>query len=622
MVSGVTISDYSVGNDIYTDRNMPTLSDLTADGTQYNAARDAIYDEELLYNYSKDIESQMRDATYDIYLDSYGNLLGLEQVDAVDNYIFVVGYDVGSSVLAKATDKALVIHTDGTMEQVEIDDSKLEVYDGDEWVDAKDNRLVSSDEESINAWFTYTVDEDGLYTLRRMVRNQGFETRTADDEDYYIDAKHGTLTTAANPDVRLTGHEIEAATAYGNNDSVYITVEADDSVSGTNSIVDVRGVTTGLRNASIRAEAVSFQFDDTYSYLHNTYFMYDDDGYVTYAVVVGEDGAANNEYIYLTSKIIRTTNDEANDRYLYTYEAIVDGEWTTIQSEVNRANTVATYSNGTLTEEKPADYVQLTAGNLYRAEVDNDGIITEMLLLPETKSGEMYPELNADYGYTYKVDNANDATDAITLKTNGRTLWVIQETTQDNYTLLTDDVVFFVQNPDSSEDDYDVFTDPERAVRATEANNVEYVYSVATVNDPVTGYARAVIIDLVYESDPENPAVVDEYHEFDWIEANLDRNGSLRIEASIEDMANWDVSNNAQIQVSITNPDGAERTRNVTFRNSMWDESTGTLTIDPVPSTTLTKEGTYTIELTLTFVGTDGDTTSYSVSGETDVVQF
>ena len=87
-------------------------------------------------------------------------------------------------------------------------------------------------------------------------------------------------------------------------------------------------------------------------------------------------------------------------------------------------------------------------------------------------------------------------------------------------------------------------------------------------------------------------------------------------------MANWDVSNNAQIQVSITNPDGAERTRNVTFRNSMWDESTGTLTIDPVPSTTLTKEGTYTIELTLTFVGTDGDTTSYSVSGETDVVQF
>ena len=557
VVSGVTVTDYSVGNDIYADEKMPTLSNLTADGTRYNASRDAIYDEELLFNYSGDVESQMRDATYDMYLDAYGNILGLKQVNAADSYLFVVGYDVGSDILAKAIDRALVIFPDGTMKQVNIDDSKLQVYDGGKWVDAPNNRLVDDDEESVNAWFTYTVDEDGLYTLRRMVRNQGVENRAEGDEDYYIDAMHGTLTFKnGSTGYRGTGHDLDAAVAYGNNDSVYITVKADNSVNQNNSIVDVRGVTTGLRNASIRPEAATFQWaDNTDPYAANVFFMYNGSGYVTYAVVVGQDGAANSEYVYLTSEITRTTNDKVNDRYLYTYEAIVNGEWTTVQSEVTSANKIETQGNGKLDEYNDNKHmVPLESGSLYLAEMDNDGVITDMVLLPETKSGEMYPERNADYGYTYKETDPKDIKNAITLKTNGLTLWVIDEVTQDNYTLLTEDVVFFVQNPAGDDDDYDVFTDAARAIRATEANNVDYIDSVATVNDPITGRADTVIIDLVYENEPTAPDAADVYDEFDSVTANLSATGSASVTAKILGMWNWDVSRNANVQITVTNP--------------------------------------------------------------------
>ena len=610
---------------------MPTLSNLTADGTRYNTSRDAIYDEELLFNYSGDVESQLRDATYDMYLDAYGNILGLKQVNAADSYLFVVGYDVGSDILAKAIDRALVIFPDGTMKQVNIDDSKLQVYDDttDAWVDATGERLVADDEANVNAWFTYTVDEDGLYTLRRMVKNQGFETRTAGDEDDYIDAMHGTLTSAAKADYRGTGHDLEAAVAYGNNDSVYITVKADSTVTGhtgKDSIVDVRGVTTGLRNASIRPEAASFDFDN-YTYDRNVFFMYNGSGYVTYAVVVGQDGAANSEYVYLTSAITRTTNDKVNDRYLYTYEAIVNGEWTTVQSEVTRANTIDTYSNGTLTENSPAVYAPLNAGNLYKAEMDNDGIITDMVLLPETQVGEMYPELNADYGYTYKVDNdpaEGTGHDDITLKTNGLTLWVINEVTQDNYTLLTEDVVFFVQNPAGDEDDYDVFTDAAQAIRATEANNVDYIDSVATVNDPITGRADTVIIDLVYENEPTAPDAADVYDEFDSVTANLSATGSASVTAKILGMKDWDVSNNANVQITVTNPQGKKTTVDLPIdgTNVVWTASAGTLTINSVPGVRLINEGTYKIEVNLTFKGANADTKTYSVDGDTTAVQF
>ena len=623
IVSGVTVTDYSVGNDIYADENMPTLSNLTADGTRYNASKDAIYDEELLFNYSGDVESQMRDATYDMYLDAYGNILGLKQVNAADNYLFVVGYDVGSDILAKAIDRALVIFPDGTMKQVNIDDSKLQVYDGNDWVDAPNNRLVDDDEESVNAWFTYTVDDDGLYTLRRMVKNQGMEDRTEGVEAYYIDSMHGTLTTAANPSYRGIGHEIEAATAYGNNDSVYITVKADNSVNQNNSIVDVRGVTTGLRNASIRPEDTNFTFGTgDWALNANTYFMYNGNGYVTYAVVVGQDGAANSEYVYLTSEITRTTNDRVNDRYLYTYEAIVNGEWTTVQSEVTRA-TVGQANNGDIDETNTSR--DLTAGRLYMAEMDNDGVITDMILLPETPDQQMYPERNADYGYTYKVDSAeHNGTDDITLKTNGLTLWVINEETQNNYTLLTEDVVFFVQNPAGDDDDYDVFTDAAQAIRATEANNVDYIYSVATVNDPITGRADTVIIDLVYENEPTAPDAADVYNEFDSVTANLSATGSASVTAKILGMKDWDVSNNANVQVTVTNPEGKKTTVDLPIdgTNVEWTASAGTLTINSVPGVRLINEGTYKIEVNLTFKGAGADTKTYSVDGATTAVQF
>ena len=547
VVADVTLSDYSAGNKAYENTPFRKLSNVTADGTRYNAAVKAIHDEDLFFQYSADVESQLRDATYNLYLDQFGNILGIKQVEKADNYIFVVGYDQGSSVLAQAIDQALIIHTDGTMETVRIDDSKLKVWDrtggiggtAGAWVDANLNKLVSvgsdGDDPSVNAWFTYSVKADGTYVLERMVDRQGVQNRGT-GETWYIDNMHGSLTTAftttgnvpgSGDNYLSTGHDMPIGSngiAYGNDDSVYITVDADRTVDAGGSIVKVNSITTGLRNVSIRPSDVT-----TYTGIeYNTFFIYNSRGFITYAVVIGTNGANGYEYIYLDSAITRTTDDKG-DRYLYTFEGIRNNELTTFQSEVPQAFT-SSATNGVLTKTSASAVVTPVQGDLIRAAVGADGIITEMVILPETRTSEMNPERNADYGYTFKVDyNTVDYNSAVagqqnnskdvdsrnirSLRTNGNTLWVVTEATEDNYTLLEPDVVFFVRNPSGSSQHFTMYNNGSSAVNAVNAtvnDNRGYISQVATVNDAVTGYAKTVVVDVVYttgtNTNPSAPA--------------------------------------------------------------------------------------------------------------------
>lgn len=412
----------------------------------------------------------------------------------------MVGYDVGSAVLAQAVDKALIIHTDGSMETVNIDDSKLKVWDSTTgaWQDATGNRVVTTSDASVNAWFTYSVKADGTYVLDKMVDKQGFQTRGAGEANY-IDAQHGSLTTAAATNVLSTGHDIAAANAYGNDNSVYIAVEADGSVDSDGSIVKVRGTTTGLRNASIRPDDVSGLADIT----NNVYFMYNSRGFVTYAVVIGTDGSAGYEYIYLNSAIKRTIDDKANDRFLYEYEGIIDGELKTFRSTVNSAY-VATAAGGVITvsatTNAPGKY------DMIRAEVNADGLITKMVKLPVTAAGEMNPTLNDDYGYTFKLDTNTStvgADDIRRLELRANTLWVIGAANEDNYTLLEIPSTIFVRNPSSASSDFTIYSNAEAAVNAV--NNIVstgqgVIKAVASANTAVTGYANTVVVDIAYTS--------------------------------------------------------------------------------------------------------------------------
>ena len=172
-----------------------------------------------MYNYA---ETDLKDNTYNLYLDPYGYIIGVECVDEATDYVFVVGYDVGSSVLAKATDKALVILPDGTMETVEIDDSKLAT-----------SEQFKADNATVNQWYKYTTDKNGMFVLKSVV-----------------ETIHDTVTTEVSGS--STTVEQGSTILYGNGDSVYITVKADTDVTPTGSIVDVKSVSTGIKKTSIK----------------------------------------------------------------------------------------------------------------------------------------------------------------------------------------------------------------------------------------------------------------------------------------------------------------------------------------------------------------------------------
>ena len=56
-----------------------------------------------------------------MYLDNYGYVIGVVEVDKVTNYVFIAGVDSGNNNLANTTMKASAIFLDGTMKEIEID---------------------------------------------------------------------------------------------------------------------------------------------------------------------------------------------------------------------------------------------------------------------------------------------------------------------------------------------------------------------------------------------------------------------------------------------------------------------------------------------------------------------
>ena len=84
---------------------------VNAEGTQYDYAHTAKYDDEVLDDYD---DTNMKDTSYRIYLDQYGYLAGIEILEEPDQYVFLTGIDLGTSNLNNKVSDAAGILTDGT----------------------------------------------------------------------------------------------------------------------------------------------------------------------------------------------------------------------------------------------------------------------------------------------------------------------------------------------------------------------------------------------------------------------------------------------------------------------------------------------------------------------------
>ena len=220
ILTDATVTKFSQTGDANTEG---FFTKLTADGEEYSASAEAHYDDEVLNLYDA---SLLTDMSYNVYLDEYGYAIGVDLYEGEANYVFITGYDRGSSYISIKTAQAGAIFLDGRMEEITVnvtntnknidkldDTNKDGVYD-DEYYHEWGSRSTDG-EYDLNTWYSYSVDANGVYTLRP-VEGRMFAT------EYNFGTQPEYTINSAN--VRLNDSLYNNGRAYGNDNSIFITV--------------------------------------------------------------------------------------------------------------------------------------------------------------------------------------------------------------------------------------------------------------------------------------------------------------------------------------------------------------------------------------------------------------
>ena len=326
-LSAVKISSFKVGDS------------LTSNGTTYDYADSLEYDWDTLEKWTDGEKTiNLKDLTYNVYLDQYGYAIGVVEVEKPNNYLFLTGIDGNYNNLANSTYKANAIFLDGTMATITIDGRKSDFIDDmntDTTADDKSVLTGEEDDATLNRWFTYTVNNSDVYTVKLVDIDAGVselgqstEDRGAKglDEDFdngVIDYKHNSTTDGVKDRV------------YGNDETVYLTVSIDDIETKKDRfdvvIDDVDSVAVGIDNvdiqpwdeATVRDDYKNLTAESTVS--SGIYTLYDEDGYIIAMVVVGEDNGNSDSLVYVhSSDLTLESYDENTEEWTWTRE-VIDG---------------------------------------------------------------------------------------------------------------------------------------------------------------------------------------------------------------------------------------------------------------------------------------------------------
>ena len=302
---------------------------LTVDGTTYSYNEKAAYDPAVLDYYTGENDrTNLKDLTYNVYLDQYGYVIGVDLVETPDNYLFITGVDAGSSNLANKTWTANAIFMDGTVAVID--------------VNAQDS-VGLTEKALVNSWFSYTVNKNDVYTVK--VVDDKIESKTdvaqaqdlGGDQDQNvvsIDKKHISLDGAGTTTY---------SRVYGNDATIYLLAELDEvkvpngNIAGVISDVDERVV--GVKNASFQVwdEATtlaSLEKANKYT-AFGAYTLYKENGYIIATVVVGESDTIASDLAYVISdKVSSESYDKTTGLWTWTRDVVVAGEKVEV-TEVN-----------------------------------------------------------------------------------------------------------------------------------------------------------------------------------------------------------------------------------------------------------------------------------------------
>ena len=330
-LSEVTITRFTTDNKLV-NASVSDVSSVTVDGTKYSSSEKLAYETETLKNYT---DGNLKDKTYNVYLDQYGYAIGVEEVDAADNYLFMTGINTDQDYLATANYDANVIFTDGTSGVVKVK-SNQDVRDAIKAAESGDTQA------RINKWFKYTKNSSDVYTLTAIASelNKNVElaqNRTTKAQVKEINDRHISLLGGGND-----------GKVYGNEKTVYLLADLDVvTVTGKGTYGVIAGadeVITGVDNTNIEV----WNQDDSAEDLTNadktitvngansvggTYALYNDDGIVIAAVVVGESAGISSNVAYALDSKASEERFE-NGKWGWSRDVVINGEIVTL-NEVN-----------------------------------------------------------------------------------------------------------------------------------------------------------------------------------------------------------------------------------------------------------------------------------------------
>ena len=426
---------------------------VVVDGTTYKFTTTAGFETGTLKtDYTGDDLINLKDRVYNIFLDAYDNLIGVQLVDEVKNYVFISALDLNDSNLVNGTANAKALFLDGTVDtiRVNMDKSDIAPYENGAKPGGYNKNSI------LNTWCTYTKNNSDVYTVKQVVdvtnapdntylpggTNGGSLAQyhqTAGNTEFKIDKKHITL------DGNNTGAGTYAR-VYGNEKTVYLTAELSNLTNqgGVWGVIKgVDSVTTGVENANLlvwtdqdaadtagtdRVEIGALNRpansgDDPDYASKGVYTLYNKDGIVIAAVVVGEDDGTARNLVYAHTGDIdwESYNGEGSTRadgdglFTWTRKVISDGQEITL-TEVSDGN---------------SDLAAMAQYHWYQIKTNGDGEVTGVYRMPEDKIGDnaKHNKLDVakltrldDLALDYKVDYVKEQTG----KTQGEIAYTIQ----------------------------------------------------------------------------------------------------------------------------------------------------------------------------------------------------
>ena len=585
ILANVEISTFSTSNGMN-----GKVTAVTVDGTKYNDSAKLVYDAGVLANYTA---NNLKDQTYNVYLDQYGYVIGVDIVDKVNNYVFITGADSASSNLSTKTWDANAIFMDGTSKVIEV---------------KNDGTLTPS--PLVNKWYGYTVSSSDVYTLYAVEA----QNEITFDDNGDVAQKHSTegqVPKINDKNISVPGIN---SRVYGNDESIYLLAEL-DKVNNGGSYAVIKGVdevVTGVDNAAFEvwgwdkaaSEVGGVTSKDDAHLSYGVYALYNDDGYVVAAVVVGESGTTTSKVAYVSSSGLEDESySNSTEKWTWTREVIINGE-KVLLTETDDENYSVLES-------------ELTQGNWYTIKYDADGNVRSVSLFNDaseyaiTIAGAV-SLIKADLKDLIVVDIPS-TTNVYTLK--GKTLYNV--TTGEEGFRIADDANIVLKQETKNK----TTTTYEQGVTALESilkdlnEDPDHNYSFDAVIEE--GRATSVIIvDNAHDDDytgPEGPVKAD--YKFGTLTAYVDtaNNGAVKFgAASCADITGWDM-NNVKVEYTVSVNGGTQRVFTQNIGNTSAAALAGQMTI---PGLTVKNGSDIVINVLVTFNGTGTDSASvYTVGG-------